>query len=116
MKHELRAMLEVGAGSIVNTSSIGRLIGVHKSAGYTASKHGLVGLTKAAAPEVAGRGLARQRGLPRPHPDADARPRLRPQPERRIAYAAADPTGRIAAPREVVDVVVFLCSYAAPVR
>jgi len=46
-------MLEVGASLIVNTSSIGRLIGVHKSAGYTASKHGLVGLTKAAAPEVA---------------------------------------------------------------
>ena len=116
MKHELRAMLGVGASSIVNTSSIAGLIGVRNSAAYTASKYGVVGLTKAAAPEVAGRGLARQRGLPRPHPDADARPRLRPQPERRIAYAAADPTGRIAAPREVVDVVVFLCSYAAPVR
>jgi NAD(P)-dependent dehydrogenase (short-subunit alcohol dehydrogenase family) len=40
--------------------------------------------------------------------------RLRLQPERRTAYAAEDPTGRIAAPREVADVVVFLCSDAAP--
>ena len=114
MKYELRAMLEVGVGSIVNTSSIARLIGVRNSAAYTASKHGVVGLTKTAAPEVAERGLARQRGLPRPHSDADARPRFRSQPKRRTAYAAADPTGRIATPREVADVVVFLCSDAAP--
>jgi NAD(P)-dependent dehydrogenase (short-subunit alcohol dehydrogenase family) len=74
IKHELRAMLEVGAGSTVNTSSIGRLIGVRNPAAYTASKHGVVGLPKAATPEVAGHGLAHQRGLPRPHLDADARP------------------------------------------
>ena len=35
------------------------------------------------------------------------------QPERRTGYAAAEPMGRIAAPREVADVVVFLCSEAA---
>lgn len=104
----------MGAGLIVNTSSIGRLIGVRNPAAYTASKHGVVGLTKAATPEVAGRGVSCQRGPPRYHLDADARPRLRLQPERRTAYAAADPTGRIAAPREVADVVVFLCSDAAP--
>ena len=77
MKHELLAMLEVGASSIVNTSSIAGLTGVRNSAAYTASKHGVVGLTKAATPEVAGRGVACQRGLPRHHPNADARPRLR---------------------------------------
>ena len=32
------------------------------------------------------------------------------QPERRTGYAAAEPMGRIAAPREVADVVIFLCS------
>ena len=35
------------------------------------------------------------------------------QPERRTRYAAAEPMGRIAAPREDADVVVFLCSDAA---
>lgn len=42
---------------IVNTSSIAGLAGLHNSTAYTASKHGVVGLTKAAAPEVAGRGV-----------------------------------------------------------
>jgi NAD(P)-dependent dehydrogenase (short-subunit alcohol dehydrogenase family) len=57
MKHELPPMLEAGAGSIVNASSIAGLVGVRNSAAYTASKHGVVGLTKAAALEVAGRGV-----------------------------------------------------------
>ena len=112
MKHELRAMLEVGASSIVNTSSIAGLIGVRNSAAYTASKHGVVGLTKAATPEVAGRGVACQRGLPRHHPNADARPRLR-RPARapdRIRRCEANGPDR---GREVADV-VFLCWDAAP--
>ena len=98
MKHELRAVLALGAGSIVNTSSIAGLIGVRNSAAYTASKHGVVGLNKAATPEVAGRGVACQRGLPRHHPDADARPRLR-RPARapdRIRRCGADGPDRSA--------------------
>ena len=35
------------------------------------------------------------------------------RPERRAVYAAAEPMGRMASPREVADVVVFLCSDAA---
>jgi NAD(P)-dependent dehydrogenase (short-subunit alcohol dehydrogenase family) len=57
MKHELPPMLKAGAGSIVNTSSVAGLIGLRNSTAYTASKHGVVGLTKAAALEVAGRGV-----------------------------------------------------------
>ncbi len=69
-----------------------------------------MGLTKAATPEVAGGGVARQRGPPRHHLDADARPRLRHPARARTGYAAAEPMGRIAAPREVADVIIFLCS------
>jgi NAD(P)-dependent dehydrogenase (short-subunit alcohol dehydrogenase family) len=57
MKHELRPMLDAGAGSIVNTSSIAGLVGIRNSAAYTASKYGVIGLTKAAALEVAGSGV-----------------------------------------------------------
>jgi NAD(P)-dependent dehydrogenase (short-subunit alcohol dehydrogenase family) len=50
-------MLDAGAGSIVNTSSIAGLVGIRNFAAYTASKHGVIGLTKAAALEVAGSGV-----------------------------------------------------------
>ncbi len=89
IKYELRAMLEAGSGAIVNTSSIAGLVGVRNSAAYTASKHGVVGLTKAAALEVAGSGVRVNAVCP----DTVQTPMLdcvfAAQPERRPAYAAA---------------------------
>jgi NAD(P)-dependent dehydrogenase (short-subunit alcohol dehydrogenase family) len=111
IKHELRPMLEAGAGSIVNTSSIAGLAGLRNSSAYTASKHGVVGLTKAAALEVAGRGVRVNAICPVHTPMLERV--FDAQPERRDAYAAAEPMGRIATAREVADVVVFLCSDAA---
>ena len=113
MKHELPPMLEAGAGSIVNTSSIAGLVGVRNSAAYTASKHGVVGLTKAAALEVAGSGVRVNAVCPGTVETPMLERLFAAQPERRAAYAAAEPMGRIAEPREVADVVVFLCSDAA---
>lgn len=49
MQHEIRAMLANGGGAIVNTSSVGGLIGNYGIAPYIAAKHGVTGLTKAAA-------------------------------------------------------------------
>src|SRR5581483_11519711 len=52
MKHEIRALLAAGTpGSIVNTASFSGLVAVPFAAGYVAAKHGVVGLTKAAAVE-----------------------------------------------------------------
>ena len=113
MKHELRPMLEAGAGAIVNTSSIAGLIGIRNSAAYTASKHGVVGLTKAAALEVAGRGVRVNAICPGTVQTPMLERVFDAQPERRAVYAAAEPIGRIAAPDEVAEVVVSLCSDAA---
>ncbi len=113
IKHELRPMLEAGAGSIVNTSSIAGLAGLRNSSAYTASKHGVVGLTKAAALEVARRGVRVNAICPGPVHTPMLERVFDAQPERRDAYAAAEPMGRIATAREVADVVVFLCSDAA---
>jgi NAD(P)-dependent dehydrogenase (short-subunit alcohol dehydrogenase family) len=113
MKYELRAMLEAGSGAIVNTSPIAGLVGVRNSAAYTASKHGVVGLTKAAALEVAGSGVRVNAVCPGTVQTPMLDRVFAAQPERRAAYAAAEPMGRIATPREVADVVVFLCSDAA---
>ncbi|KRB62098.1 short-chain dehydrogenase [Rhizobium sp. Root708] len=57
MKHEINAMLESGGGSIVNVSSILGTVALPLTAAYTAAKHGVVGLTKAAAIEYARFGI-----------------------------------------------------------
>lgn len=49
MQHEIRAMLATGGGAIVNTSSVGGLVGNYGLAPYIAAKHGVIGLTKSAA-------------------------------------------------------------------
>ncbi len=53
MKHQIPAMLEHGGGAIVNTASLAGLMAVPALAAYIASKHGVVGLTRAAAVEHA---------------------------------------------------------------
>lgn len=50
MRAEIRAMAD--NGSIVNASSIAGVMGFQNNAAYCASKHGVVGLTRAAAKEV----------------------------------------------------------------
>jgi NAD(P)-dependent dehydrogenase (short-subunit alcohol dehydrogenase family) len=57
MKHVLPVMLKQNSGSIINTASIAGLIGSPDIAVYTASKHAVIGLTKAAAVECAGTGV-----------------------------------------------------------
>ena len=57
MKHELRAMLAQGSGSIVNVSSAYGKIGAAGASVYVASKHAVEGLTKSAALEVATTGI-----------------------------------------------------------
>ncbi|HTT75966.1 MAG TPA: SDR family oxidoreductase [Candidatus Binataceae bacterium] len=53
MKYEIQQMLTQGGGAIVNTASAAGLVGSHGMPAYTASKHGVVGLTKTAALEYA---------------------------------------------------------------
>jgi NAD(P)-dependent dehydrogenase (short-subunit alcohol dehydrogenase family) len=57
MKHELRQMDRQGSGAIVNCSSIGGLRGDRGILSYTASKHGVIGLTRSAALEYAAKGI-----------------------------------------------------------
>lgn len=53
MRAEIRQMLEQGGGAIVNTSSLAGIVGVRRGNAYTASKHGVIAYTKAAALEYA---------------------------------------------------------------
>ncbi len=57
MRYQLPAMLSSGCGSIVNMASILGKVGTPNSAAYVAAKHGVIGLTEAAALEYAARGI-----------------------------------------------------------
>jgi NAD(P)-dependent dehydrogenase (short-subunit alcohol dehydrogenase family) len=57
IKHEVAHMLEHGGGSIVNTTSVLSSVAQRHAPAYTAAKHGLLGLTRAAALDYADRGI-----------------------------------------------------------
>ena len=61
----LPAMLERGAGRVVNIASVAGRVGFPYTAAYCAAKHGVLGFTRAVALEAASRGVTVQRDLPR---------------------------------------------------
>jgi NAD(P)-dependent dehydrogenase (short-subunit alcohol dehydrogenase family) len=113
MKLEIEAMLRTGGGSIVNTGSIASLVGLPRMAAYTASKHGLLGLTKSVALEYAKRGIRINLVAPGTVMTDMLKAGAAATPEGRAALEAATPMGRIATPDEVAGGVVWLCSQAA---
>jgi NAD(P)-dependent dehydrogenase (short-subunit alcohol dehydrogenase family) len=109
MKHEIAAMLETGGGSIVNTSSIGGLVGGAMNGDYAASKWGLGGLTKCAALEYARRGIRVNAIAPGPT-RSEMFDRWIPTDEARAAMAAHFPMNYIAAPDDMARSALFLLS------
>ena len=64
LRHVLPVMLEQGAGAVVNTGSIASERGLAGACAYNASKHGIIGLTRTAAADVAARGVRVNAVLP----------------------------------------------------
>jgi NAD(P)-dependent dehydrogenase (short-subunit alcohol dehydrogenase family) len=109
MKHELRAMLPQGKGSIINISSTLGHEGAAGHALYVASKHAVEGLTKAAALEAAGAGV--RVNIVAPGPVATGMlDRFTGTSEAKAALASGVPIGRIGEPNEVAAAVEFLAS------
>lgn len=110
MKYEIRQMLKQGAGSIVNCSSVAGLRGFPARPAYAASKHGVIGLTKTAAVEYASAGIRINAVCPGWIRTPMVEATLAFDPELESQIASAQPIGRIGAPKEVAEVVVWLCS------
>ena len=112
MRRQIRQMLAQGSGSIVNMASGGGLVGVHGLSAYTASKHGVVGLTKTAAIEYAADGIRVNCVCPGYVKTSMTRHRW-VDPERLERMIAKEPIGRLGEPHEVAAAVVWLSSEAA---
>ena len=111
LKYEIRAMLQRGGGSIVNIASTNSFRPLPKQAVYTATKHGVIGLTKTAAIEYAGKGVR----VNAVAPGAIDTPMLRGA----IAARGSDEAevisrlslvGRFGDPTEIANAVLWLCS------
>jgi len=107
MKYQIQAMLKGGGGSIVNVSSILGSVGFSGSAGYTAAKHGVVGLTRTAALEYSAQGIR----VNAVGPGFIETPMLSAlDPEIKKQVAALHPIGRLGRSEEVAELIYWLGS------
>ncbi len=114
MKYEIKQMLKQKYGVIVNTSSVGALKPVPGFSAYSASKAGLIGLTKTAALEYATSGIRVNTILPGPTDRTLLMEYLTStMPEERQQMMNMIPMKRIAEPEDMAEAVIWLCSDAA---
>jgi len=117
----LPAMLAAKWGRIVNMASVAAKAGAPYIAAYTASKHALLGLTRAAAAEVAGRGITVNAVCPG-YVDTEMTDRSTANISKRTGRSEADarkilegfsPQGRLMTAEEVAALTSYLCTEAA---
>jgi NAD(P)-dependent dehydrogenase (short-subunit alcohol dehydrogenase family) len=110
MKHQVPAMLATGGGAIVNTSSGAGVIGIAGQSAYAASKHAVIGLTKAAALDYAAAGVRVNAVCPgiieTPMMDRFSGG----TEEGRQRVIGQEPVGRMGRPEEIASAVLWLCS------
>jgi NAD(P)-dependent dehydrogenase (short-subunit alcohol dehydrogenase family) len=109
MKYEIPAMVGAGGGAIVNTASVAGLVGERGIGAYSASKHGVVGLTRTAALDYIGQGVRINAVCP-----GATRTRMLANwfqdPKVEAFILSRHPIGRIAEPEEIARAVLFLAS------
>ena len=113
MKHELRQMRKQGYGTIVNCSSQSGLAGIAGLGAYTASKHGVIGLTKAAALEYARKGIRINAICPGTANTPMVAKAMSDHPAEMQAVIDDIPLGRMGTPEEIASAVLWLCSPGA---
>lgn len=110
MQAQIAHMLDHGGGAIVNCASIGGVVGAWNQAAYVASKHAVVGLTRAAGLEYAARGVRVNAICPGGVDTPLLRSYLGTVPQDARGRFSAPAIGRAAQPDEIAGLVLFLCS------
>lgn len=110
LKYEIPLILKQGGGAIVNTSSGAGVIGIKGSPAYTAAKHGVIGLTRAAALDYAFQNL-RINAICPGYIDTPMMGRFTGgTAEGRAKVISEEPVGRMGKPDEIAAGVIWLCS------
>lgn len=109
MKAQIPAMLEAGGGSITNVSSVAGRVGFPGASAYTASKHGMVGLTKSASIEYSSQGI-RVNAVGPAVIETPMVGDMLADDETREGLLAAHTIGRFGTPEEVAKFIAFLAS------
>jgi NAD(P)-dependent dehydrogenase (short-subunit alcohol dehydrogenase family) len=113
LRAELRAMLASGSGAIVNVASSAARMGVPGQAAYSASKHGVLGLTKSAALEVARRGIRVNAVCPGTVRTPMLTGFVGGDEELLEKMGRRSPMGRLGEPAEIAEAIAWLLSDAA---
>jgi NAD(P)-dependent dehydrogenase (short-subunit alcohol dehydrogenase family) len=114
MKYEIPSMLMSGSGgAIVNTASVVGLTGGRGFPAYVASKHGVIGLTKATALDYAKQGIRVNAVCPGTIYTPMYERRVGTDQETAARIASEIPLGRLGQPHDVAEAVLWLCSPAA---
>ncbi|MFD8593134.1 SDR family NAD(P)-dependent oxidoreductase [Streptomyces sp. NPDC059637] len=110
LRAEITAMLDGGGGAIVNNSSVGGLVAIPAAAPYVASKHAVVGLTRAAADEYARQGIRVNSVAPGSTRSEITVDWYERNPGLEDAIHTITPQGRTAAPEEIAEAAAWLLS------
>ena len=110
MKYELLQMEQQGGGAIVNCASQSGLVGTANIGAYTASKHGVIGLTKCAALEYARAGIRINAICPGTSDTPMVRKAAAAAPEHMRHIIDSIPLGRMGRAEEIASMVLLLCS------
>jgi len=110
LRHETALMLKTGGGAIVNTSSIGGVVGFAGASIYAGTKHAVEGISKSIALEFATRNIRVNTVAPAAI-ETDMVDRFAgKEGEMREYLKSLHPIGRMGKSEEIADAVVFLCS------